>query len=574
MIDKNEERPKESRTILYEIYSKIFQETLKNRAYSLWLSSKEWEELSKNNTIRKDYTDFFSNLHDELRKRSESWYHDISDLLNPSTKNLYFQITEDAIKEAFIDDLFMYIDNRVFCMFNVDFSFDEQYRSNMEYDKKNLFNFHKMLKNNTLWDYLKSYCESHYPLSDFEKKIPFQYDKELLLKNYNECINSPLSTCDINMTYERLILFYREELTLFLEKNINNQELILQELKDISEIFYKLAWYFLEFYEDNLEFYEDNLKNDYNNNKNHRLELIILKIFSLYKKEIIHDVNLCEFYIAYINEKLKFTIIEEEIPLFKKIKQLSFSKEEINKLISEFKDNKKAYEVLQIYHLIYLDIWERKDREKYIKELLYRLKRISWNNDNIILWLKEYLSFILSSTFLFDFNWERKPWYFNEISEDLKEIFWEKEYNEFEKIFTKSNANVWDKSIRKNYKIGLVFWDIKSKKAFDLYSNDKRNESDFTDRQLKKKQFEILTEEFKEQQRLNIENKLKKGSLSFILVFEMDHETKLNNLKKIYPDRIIVCRIPGQHFSHEQFYKMLDLGLENIEKNLIYNKTI
>ena len=45
----------------------------------------------------------------------------------------------------------------------------------------------------------------------------------------------------------------------------------------------------------------------------------------------------------------------------------------------------------------------------------------------------------------------------------------------------------------------------------------------------------------------------------------MDHETKLRNLLKLYPDRLIICDVPKQHFSHMQFLKMLDLGLKNYE---------
>ena len=89
-----------------------------------------------------------------------------------------------------------------------------------------------------------------------------------------------------------------------------------------------------------------------------------------------------------------------------------------------------------------------------------------------------------------------------------------------------------------------MFGDKKSKKAFDLYSNDKRNEHDFIDRQLDRKQFKVLAEEFYDQQNLNIAEKLDKGMLSFVLCFETDHETKLRNLMKSYPDRIIVCTIP------------------------------
>jgi hypothetical protein len=54
----------------------------------------------------------------------------------------------------------------------------------------------------------------------------------------------------------------------------------------------------------------------------------------------------------------------------------------------------------------------------------------------------------------------------------------------------------------------LIF-DKQSKKAFDLYCNDPRNEKFFKEMNISPRQFTILAEEFRQQQRLDIDNKLK-----------------------------------------------------------------
>ena len=249
-----------------------------------------------------------------------------------------------------------------------------------------------------------------------------------------------------------------------------------------------------------------------------------------------------------------------------KFYQIYLSKEKLWELISCFKYNEDVYDLLQIYYMLYGDILKRDEAEQFIKELSFRLKRISEKDDNINVWLREYLMYLLFNVFI-DENWWDKPKYFDSISEDIKDIFWEDEYKKFELLFSDKSLSKWDQDTRKNYKIWLVFWDRRSKRAFDYYCNDEKNEKDFTDRQLSKKQFDILTESFSEQQDLDIENKLKNWSLTFVLTFETDHETKLRNLMKVYPDRIIVCNVPKQHFSHEQFRKMLDLWLRNVEWN-------
>lgn len=542
---------------LSEIYKIIFNDTLKNRALVVWLSPQEWEDLIRKNFFDQ-YTDFFLRMQEELYNRAKNNYFDVSDLMNPSTKNLEFQITDNVIKKAYIEKLL--------------------------YEKTDLINWYASkgpLKLYQLYHDIKLREEykKDYPIDHFKSLISIEYDEKILEDVYENLVSEVVWNKEIDTMLDIALditiscwfaydVFYSELLW-----NFDDIKNLFSVFKKYSDIFCDWLHYFLEY--------------DQSWNKNN-LELLLLKIFDNYKESIFKDSIVSDLYLRYFISKMRFyyqrlhwfmskrytdwTEYQDWIyEIYTNHKDMQFfselflTKDKISELINYFPDWNQR-ELLLIYSLIYFDILDRTDRENYIKELLYRMKKLSGDESLIVNWLREYLTALLRTTFLMDFKWEKRPWYFDEISGDLRYVFWDEEFLEFESIFKKTPyANKWDEKVRSHYRIWLIFGDSRSKKAFDLYCNDKRNDSEFEKRQIKKSQFDILAEEYYDQQNLDIERKLEKWKLSFVLIFEMDHETKLRNLLKLYPDRLIICDVPKQHFSHMQFLKMLDLGLKNYE---------
>ncbi len=549
--------------LLEKAYFDSFFNTLKSRALNLWISIKDREEMCTKTDLWMEYTDFFEKSMNEYFTRCNEWFDDTTWLLPPDTWNLEFQITEDIIKKVYIE----YILEKW-----------EHWSSLLSMDVMKLY---KLYKN----DLLLNHLIEEYPIEIYKKQIPFKYDENNLKSQYLSSFNIPKypnKNSRLDFCFEANIRTNKwPEIYLEMKNNFQKKETILETVKKYSQFIWDLFNYFLS----------RTCDNEYQNHN--EFETLLLDFFDKYNDDVINDEELSNLFAKYILMKMKFynkrynwifkkdykewNEIKEGIktiyhtnPLFewgKHYDELFVTENKIKDFINRFWNNNTLYESLNIYSMIYFDIWNRSDRENYIKEAIYRMKKISSDNNTLVLWLKEYLSSLLTSTFLIDFKWEKKPLYFDEIADDLKEIFWEKEFLEFKAIFKKSyGKNKWDEIIRQKYKIWLIFWDIRSKKAFEIYCNDNRSNKEFSDRQIEKRQFEILAEEYHEQQSLNIENKLEKWIISFVLIFEMDHETKLRNLLPLYPNRLIVCNIPGQHFSHTQFLNMLDIWLKNFEK--------
>lgn len=555
---------------LYWIYKDAFYKILKERAINVWLSDEQWKWLCNYHILWYDYTDFFSNLDNEIINRKELWNNDFSSLQAPPTENLESQISEKIIKDVYIEYLFYKSENlaELFnCLKKLDF-----------------ITFVEKFKNNELWDYIKTF----YPLKNFEKEIPFIYNKDELIKKYDEFFREPSypnKSVEISTVLHEYDTWFMNDFNLIYDKNKENKDSLFKLIRDISDfLFYEIS---------------DILTSHFWSIDKQKFELILLQLFSKHKNEIIKDEWLSRFYCWYFIEKIRLlnwyhsgfvwsnefvswstSYLEMSLKIWEacwewlyntydlvdNFYQIYISKDKLEEYILNFDSNELYHNLLQIYKVLYEDILKREGSEQFIKELLYRSKKITDKNDNIVLWLREYLMFLFCNVFIGE-NGGNKPEYFDSISDDLKEIFWENEYNKFELMFSGNLYSKWDDNVRKKYKMWLVFWDIKSKKAFDKYSRDKKNEKDFTDRQLNLKQFDVLSEEYYDQQNLDIEKKLEDWRLTFVLTFETDHETKLRNLIKAYPDRIIVCDIPWQHFSHTQFCKMLDLWLMNIEKS-------
>ena len=561
--------------LLYEIYNKIFYETLKESALNVWLSDTQWEDLCWFSSFWDNYTDFFSNLEEELNRRYDNWYYDISDLLSPSTKNLKFQITETIIRKEFLRHIILFA------------SFDKK----LEYLAEiNIYKLYEMFCENQLENYIKQKIPPH----SFYNEISIKYNEDELMRAYNEVLKVPLyPEKDFDFDYIWIWGRYRDDFFSLYEKDPEDKDSILKFLN-------KTAWLFNDFSYDIIYcrrnvvddewcikkdnkwgiiiewFSEEPIftveKNshflDVNGRVVDKLDWYLLEILKKYKNDVLWDAQIVYLYYWYIVEKLKGSIFVEQLVNDWSLKSTSWknfiSFNEIKNLISNFKDTQDIYEILQIYYMLYSDILKREGCEQFLKEVIYRLKKISDKDNQIVLWLKEYLTYIINIVFIYEY-WRSRPKYFDSITEDVKEVLWEKEFRNIEQLISKNFISKWDRNTRKKFKIWLIFWDSRSKKAFELYSNDKKNEKDFTDRQLERWQFVILAEEYHDQQNLDIEWKLKRGDLTFVLVFETDHETKLRNLMKIYPDRVIVCNVPGQHFSFEKFRKMLDCGLENVK---------
>ena len=590
---------------LYNRYWNIFYETLKEHALNIWLSDSQRKDIADDWFLRRwdKYTDFFSNLDEELDRRFNNWYYDINDLFDPSLKNLESQVTESIIRYEFLKEIIGYA------------SFFEKIGYLCEID--DIFEFYEMFKENKLEDYIKQKIPPH----SFDDKISIKYTEDELLEVYNEEFKMP-SYPEKDLDFDYLWIWHRfaEKFFSLYEKDPNDKISILGFLNKSASLFndfsYDIIYRHRNIADDNWYIKErtENYKwkgvlvvdgktsiidddwvrriadeelddewlpiDSYKLVKNSdfleinwwivdKLDFYLLDIFNRFKNDIVWDAQIVYLYYWYIVEKFK-CLNSVEFWINEWFENNSWknyvSRNKLRDLIEWLKDTQDIYEILQIYYMLYSDILKRGEYEQFFKEAIYKIKKLTNKDTQIALWIKVYLTHVLNNVFI-DENWGNKPEYFDSISEDIKEVLWEEEYKNIELLFSGNSLCKWDKNIRKDYKIWLIFWDTKSKKAYELYCNDKKSEKDFIDRQLTKRQFDILAEEYYDQQRLDIEWKLKRGDLTFILVFEMDHETKLRNLSKIYPDRIIVCNVPGQHFSFEQFRKMLDLGLRNIEWN-------
>ena len=130
---------------------------------------------------------------------------------------------------------------------------------------------------------------------------------------------------------------------------------------------------------------------------------------------------------------------------------------------------------------------------------------------------------------------------------------------------------------RLNYNIWLVFWDKKSYKSFKRFIE--LNKEVFKDLWFSRnydEQFEIIETEFKKQNKIDTSNLKNRmlwlwRELNFILVFEMDHETKLIKLlnDEEFNYRLTVNDKHKQHFSNKSFKNMLLEWLEKYERNVI-----
>ncbi len=562
---------------LRKAYEELFYEELKESAEKAWLSDSDWKVFVKCALSWDDYTDFFKKLADEYSRRKETEYYDLRDLANPYTWNLQFQITPDIIKKERIRTYLVehFYGPNYSPLFNDLIRDYHQLKEIYEHDLKSEYLMKKIpydtfvssikivLSEEEMKElYAEIVCRkqeskpdiaSYFPLWVYEESLEFWVNTKLLFL-LQEGLKDEQQLTDLLMTHE-------EELIVYLK--IGKGYYTIQELparKDFDE------WFLV---------FHDKYK------------------FALEENEVFR-----RFYTAYLIRKLRLfnrlDLLQEKDLKF--ITFMSFStlpsEKHIEKYSREYweKREKENREVIYWYHtleqlieflpptseecqllsmlkMIFFEIWDRDEPWAYFSEIAHRAKRLT---DKKGLWedtIKEYLYSIFSYPFWYS---EDKEKWVSELSNEIEDILGKKFLQILKEAFFPNRYRSKSSGIhtRSQYKIWLIF-DKQSKKAFDLYCSDPRNEKFFKEINISPRQFTILAEEFKQQQRLDIDNQLKNWTIHFVLIFEMDHETPLAKRTLIaYPQKITICNYSKQHFSKDRFENMLQEWILKYEASL------
>lgn len=562
---------------LRKTYEELFYEELKESAEKAWLSGDDWKIFVKHALSWDDYTDFFKKLADEYSRRKEAGYYDLGDLANPYIWNLQFQITPDIIKKERIRTYLVehFYGPNYSPLFNDLIRDYHQLKEIYEHDLKSEYLMKKIpydtfvssikivLSEEEIKElYAKIVCRkqeskpgisSYFPLWVYEESIEFWVNTKLLFL-LQKALKDEQQLTDLLMTHEEELIVY-----LKIGKGYPIQELPAR--KDFDE-------WFLAFH--------DKYK------------------FALEENEVFR-----RFYTAYLIRKLRLfnrlDLLQEKdlkfitfmsfstLPSEKHIEKYSreyWEKREkenreviywyhtLEQLIEFLPPTSEEYQLLSMLKMIFFEIWDREEPWAYFSEIAHRAKRLT---DKKGLWedaIKEYFYSILNYPFRYSEDKER---WISELSNEIDDFFGEGYTKKLKETFfpNKYRSKSSDVQTRSQYKIWLIF-DKQSKKAFDLYCNDPRNEKFFKEMNISPRQFTILAEEFRQQQRLDIDNKLKNWTIHFVLIFEMDHETRLAKIvwKNEYLKYIKVCKKNKQHFSKDSFETMLKTGIFDYEASL------
>ena len=561
---------------VYWIYKNIFYEELKDTAEEIWLSKIDRKELAQHGDWD-DFTDFFSKLKNEFSIRKSQKYYDLSDLMNPYTGDLRSQITWEIIKKVRIRE-------NITMKYFID---DKRY----EFFREFYWDYPK-LKEIYENDWLSDFLKTKIPYDEFKESIKINISEEeikelyikIVWKKYTE--NKP----DIKEYYNFFQWnIYLETLDSWctsysytLEKYLDDEEKLTKEIQKYEKEFED---YFISFQPRSV--YDLPMRRDFDN--------FFVKFYEKCQFYLENNSTLLKFYYQYTRRKFnlfnksdlieRFEIsetvvinnwestieweVEKYSEKYREIRrnnnrEVIFWYKILSELIEKLPHESNEYMILSMLKIIYFDVRERDDWENYIQEIIYRCKKIS----NTEFLRKEALNdYILSILSISPLNEEEKDQFLKNYWEDIKLLFWDKYLNYLKITFLPRKYKLRKKSnIRTSYTIWLIFGDKHSKKAFELYCKDKRSNSFFENQGLTRKQFITLAEEFSEQQTLDITEKINKWKINFVLIFEMDHETKLaKHTLRAYPNHITICNHPKQHFSKDRFEEMVNEWISKYE---------
>jgi len=553
---------------VYWIYRNLFYEELKDTAEEVWLSNIDRKELV-NHGNWDDYTDFFNRLQNEFHIRRKQKYYDLSDLMNPYTWDLKSQITWEIIKkERIIENITM--------KYIVD---DKRYELLIEFcwDYPKL----KELYEN---DWLSDFLKSKFTYEEFKESIKINLSEDEIKKYYIKIVwekytgNKPdiekYFQCFQWNIYLQALDIWCTSYSYILEWYLDDEKKLTEEIQKYEKEFKD---YFESFQVHNL--YDLPMRRDFDN--------FFIKFYENYQFDLEKNGTLRKFYYQYTRRKFnlfnksdlydRFTIseavsitdwesnieweVEKYSEKYREIRknnnrEVIFWYKILSELIEKLPHESNEYMILSMLKIIYFDVWERDDWENYIQEIIHRCKKIS--NDEFL--RKEALNdYIVSILSISPLNEEEKDQFLKNFWDDITQLFWDKYINYLKTTFLPRRYKLKKKSnIRSSYNIWIIFGDKHSKKAFEFYCKDPRSDSFFEKQGLSRKQFITLAEEFSEQQSLDISNKINSNKIHFVLIFEMDHETKLaKQTLRAYPNRITICNHPKQHFSKDRFEDMV-----------------
>ncbi len=561
---------------LLDFYEELFYEELRDTAKEAWLSNSDWKRFVKNAMSRDEYTDFFKTLRDEYFRRKEAGYYDLSDLSDPCVSDLQSQITPTIIKKErirtylvenfygpnyypFFDDLVRDYDElkRVYesdlkseyLMKKVPYDpFIESIKITLsEEEMKELYVKVVGAKNTNS----KPDITSYFPLWVYEESVEFWVDTKLLFL-LKEALKDEQQLTNLLVAYEKELLVYLKI----------RQEHLIQDLpvrKDFDERFLAFHDQYKFILEENEVF------------RRFYVPYIIRKLRLFNRLNFLQEEGLS--LITFMN----FTTAPSEKSIEKYSKEYRENREKenkevvywyhtLNQLIEILPSTSDEYQLLSMLKMIFFEIRDRDEPWAYFQEIAHKAKGIIYKKEVWGRAVKEYLYSILSYPYWY--SEDKKQWLselWNEIEEILgKEFLQILKETFFPDRYRSKTSNT---DARSQYKIWLIL-DKKSKKAFDLYCRDPRNEKFLKDMNISPRQFIILAEEFRQQQRLDVYNKLKNWKIHFVLIFELDHETALEKMvwKDEYLRYFVVCEKNKQHFSKYSFETMLQTGVLKYEK--------
>lgn len=270
--------------------------------------------------------------------------------------------------------------------------------------------------------------------------------------------------------------------------------------------------------------------------------------------------------------------------LYSRIRQVEFgnnAKEE-KKLIREYINllpiQDRWHQILAVEYVVYIETADVEQIEYLFGEVHNRIKKFAQiDKESYFKTLfKKYLDKLFAIKLLNSVK--RNEWI--ETNRDrILEIITTKELEECLELYI-----VWSdviktpdekqRDIRKGYKIGLVFGDKMSEKAYQIYCE--RENVFFRKFSIHPKQFSVLCDNFDDQKKLDVLSKIRSKSIDFVIAFETDHETQFHSLIREYSNRISICdfKWQDQHFSKKKFEDLLAIAITKYEKDKINERKL
>lgn len=556
-----------------DIYKKAFYEELKEQASEAWLSPIQWQEISENFTLRQWYTDFYNDLFAELFRRVNAKYMYFDDLLTPNIKDLKSQITVPVIQDVLIQSIAREkIVYEHFYTILSDLDFSTLYQKYLD---------------NTIWTYLKGLTPFWLLQENVELPIP-----EERLREY----------------YEKLFPNYGSD----------DWKLLPMDdfLKDVYNNALQRAW--IDFLTSVYEILGDSekLKNAFHNQTDFLKEYIcmtwddlidedcdyiedrvMLHIFFNYPILLDESDNIREIWMSYLKKKIMMYYYQDKSPSFEKNTEINFSGNEVeiinHQYFSENEDdinisNKEAFLSKELIKS-FIEIFQKESIEYRILRYCYNtwiehdeseysriIDMLICSYDTIVLDdslrnnpLEKLLHSVETNIPPIDKPWLKARFLLKSKISKIIEKEWDKYIDSLKDYFDWEsqliNKMIWEHNTRWWYKIGMVFGDETSKKAFELYCNNEKNLSTFKKNNLKLKQFTTYIQEYDDNFMENMSKKLREDIVTFILIFDW----KITNKVKAFCDnnawKVFICNKIPNHFSKESFEEMLEIAIKNYE---------